>query len=82
MFWRFKAALNKRHDDDGPRVRYPLINELINEMLSLQQKDSKRSTGTLIEKPQGGSDDRIDSFVLSTYPFLVEETRSFRSYWV
>jgi hypothetical protein len=78
MFWRFKAALNKRHDDDGPRVRYPLVNELISEMLALQQKDSKRTTGALIEKPQGGSDDRIDSFVLSTYPFLIEEKKTFR----
>lgn len=81
MFWRFKAALNKRLDDDGPRVRYPFINELLDEMLSLQQKDSKRTTGALIEKPQGGSDDRIDSFVLATYPFLVEERRHFRSFW-
>lgn len=81
MYFRFKEALNIRDDDGGfgRRVRYPKIRELIDEMLALQMRDSKRGTTFLIEKPQGGSDDRIDSFVLSTVLFLEEEKKEFRS---
>jgi len=81
MYFRFKEALNIRDDDGGfgRRVRYPKIKPLIDEMVALQMRDSKRGTTFLIEKPQGGSDDRIDSFVLSTVPFLEEEQREFRS---
>jgi len=81
MYFRFKESLNIRDDDGGfgRRVRFPKIRELIDEMVALQMRDSKRGTTFLIEKPQGGSDDRIDSFVLSTVPFLEEEKKEFRS---
>ena len=80
MYFLFKGALNKRYDDDGPRIRYPFIAELQNQMLTLQQKDSKRGS-FLIEKPSGGRDDCIDSFVLATLPFLDKEPKKeFRSF--
>jgi hypothetical protein len=82
-YFRFRTALNKRNDDestDGYRVRYPDVRELINEMLALQIKDSRSRAAFLIEKPQGGRDDRIDSFILATLPFLEVEKKEFRSY--
>lgn len=83
MYFRFKTALNKRDDDDdgkGHRFRMPLIEDLKKEMMALQIRDSRTRVTYIIEKPQGGSDDRIDSLVLATLPFLEEEEREFRSY--
>lgn len=81
-YFRFRAALNQRDDDPGPRIRYPEEQQLIGQMLELQISDNKRGS-FFIEKPAGGLDDRIDSFVLSTYPFLkVEKKEEFSSYLV
>mgnify|MGYP003146766990 CR=1 FL=1 len=82
MYFRFKEGINMRDDDEGfgRKVRFPKLKKLIEEMNALQMRDSKRGLTYLIEKPQGGSDDRIDSFVLSTMPFLEEELREFKSY--
>jgi len=80
MFWRFKSAMNKRSDSEGRKVRFPFVPELISQMQVLQQRDNKRGS-VIIEKPIGGLDDRIDSFVLSTYPYLIVDTEpELRSY--
>jgi len=52
------------------RIKYYYIPELIGEMKSLQE--IKNQVNTLIKKPQGGSDDRIDSFLISCYRYLDE----------
>lgn len=81
-YFKFKSALNKRFDEPGPRVRYPDIKDLIIQLLSLQIGESKRILQgfVTIQKPSGGWDDRVDSFVMAAYPFLREEQKKFRSY--
>jgi len=46
-------------------------------MKALSQIDGARTTR--VEKPPGGSDDSIDSFVISAY-FFVEDKRGFKVY--
>lgn len=53
------------------KIKYYIIPELLSEMKSLQE--IKHMVNLSITKPTGGFDDRIDSFVISAYPYLNED---------
>ena len=80
-FFRFRAALFRKDEDEGRKFRMPLLEQLQNQMFTMQLKTSP-SGATLIEKPEGGFDDRVDSLMLSCVPFLDEYVREVRSWCV
>lgn len=57
-------------------IRYPHIRELIHEMKAMMEVRMKISTA--IQKPNSGTDDRIDGEVMATIPFM-EEDNDFKS---
>ena len=64
-YYGYRAALKKGI------VEYPEIREMIVEMKQLMEVRMKITTS--IEKPKSGMDDRIDSEVMASIPFLEEE---------
>lgn len=64
-YYGYRAALKKGI------VEYPEIREMIVEMKQLMEVRMKLTTS--IEKPKSGMDDRIDSEVMASIPFLEEE---------
>jgi hypothetical protein len=50
-------------------IRMPKIGDLVTQMKALQSIDNKIYTS--IRKPQGGKDDRIDSFMMSCIPWTI-----------
>lgn len=81
-FFLFRAALSRPEATPGPKIKYPLIPGLLEQMYSMQVKDNKRGSFS-IDKPAGGKDDRVDSLILACYPFIKkEEQEEFRSHLV
>jgi len=70
-YFTFRAALYQG------RIKYPNIPELIIELKGLQEETLKITTN--IAKPNGGFDDRADSFMMACFPFLREGVESFDS---
>ena len=64
-YYDYRAALRKG------LIKYPEIREMIVEMKQLMEVRMKIISS--IEKPKGGMDDRIDSEVMASIPFLEEE---------
>ena len=57
------------------RIKYPNIPELIDEMKAIVEE--QKQVVVSIHKPKGGFDDRIDSFMMSTLPYIREEVNEF-----
>ena len=64
-YYRFRTALKMY------LIKYPWIPQLISQMKSLQE--TKLEIFTRIKGPRNYLDDRIDSFMMACYPFLVED---------
>lgn len=77
-YFRFKVFLNRRHDEEGPRIRIPNIKELIQQMNAMQQTPNRRGY-TSIAKPIGGRDDRVDSLILACYSLIKEDVQEFKA---
>jgi hypothetical protein len=65
-YGNFRAYVNK-----GKIHSYP-DNDLLTEMLALE--NAAKTKQSYIQAPHGYSDDRIDSFVLASYHYVVEES--------
>ena len=66
---QFRAKLRQR------KIKYPKNDHLLKEMKALEEIEGVRSTQ--IRKPQGGSDDMIDSLIMSMY-YLIEDNSKLR----
>ncbi len=64
-YYNYRGALRKG------QIKYPDIRELIVEMKALMEIRMKVTTS--IQKPVGGTDDRIDGEVMASMPFIEEE---------
>ena len=71
-YYVFRSQINKGY------VKFPPITELIVEMKGLVEE--QLSINTRVGKPRGGYDDRVDSFMMACYPFLVQEDRPMKSF--
>jgi len=71
-YTEFRAWLNRG------KVKSYNDSVLSEEMKALQEEESKLST--LIHKPRGGTDDMIDSFVMSCYFYLEVDSNQFQTY--
>jgi len=70
-YYQFRNWLNRN------RIKYPNIPELITEMKALQE--IRKEINVSIKKPRSGFDDRIDSFMMSTLPFISEDSQGVES---
>ncbi|MBI2136848.1 hypothetical protein HYU06_07290 [Candidatus Woesearchaeota archaeon] len=64
-YYLFRAQL-KRY-----RIKYPRIPELLIEMKMMQEIQLK--VITQVKAPKGYNDDRVDSFMLAAYPFIIDD---------
>ena len=71
-YTEFRAWLNKG------KIKSYSDSVLSEEMKALQEEESKLST--LIHKPRGGTDDMIDSFVMSCYFYLEVDSYQFQTF--
>jgi len=68
-YGEFRAQLYKG------KIKYYNLKDMIHEMKALQEEETLKSTR--ISKPQGGSDDIIDSFLMSLY-YYIESNKGIR----
>jgi len=73
-YYQFRNWLNLN------KIKYPKIPELMVEMKALQEV--RKLINVSIKKPKGGFDDRIDSFMMSTLPFISETAEGLEAFIV
>jgi len=71
----FKSKL-RNHE-----IKYPDIPELVKQMKAMEVEENKKG-GLSIHKPARGKDDRVDSIVMATSPWLMDQKVPLKSYWV
>ena len=62
-------------------IKYPDLPELLVQMKAMEIEENKKG-GLSIHKPPRGKDDRVDSIMMSMSPWLLDEKRALKAYWI